>query len=104
MANFLTTEQLADLMQINAICQTMDADLVVIGATAILIQLGTSDGCSGLVAGSLSRGSSMDTIPRLSPQTADRAEIGGIDRHNGEGESRLGLRPLWARYPMSVIP
>jgi hypothetical protein len=27
-------------MQINAICQTMHADLVVTGATAILIQLG----------------------------------------------------------------
>jgi hypothetical protein len=38
--NFLTTEQLADLMQINAICQTMQADLVVIAATEILIQLG----------------------------------------------------------------
>ena len=39
MTNFLTTEQLADLMRINGICQTMHADLVVIGATAILIQL-----------------------------------------------------------------
>jgi predicted nucleotidyltransferase len=38
--NFLTTEQLADLMKISEICQAMDADLVVIGATAILIHLG----------------------------------------------------------------
>jgi predicted nucleotidyltransferase len=38
--SFFTTEQLADLMQINGICQTMGADLVVIGAAAIMVQLG----------------------------------------------------------------
>lgn len=40
MTNFFTTEQLADLMQINGICQAMGAELVAIGATAIMVQLG----------------------------------------------------------------
>ena len=40
MTSFFTTERLADLMQINGTCQTMGADLVVIGATAIMVQLG----------------------------------------------------------------
>lgn len=40
MTSFFTTEQLTDLIQINGICQTMGADLVVIGAAAIMIQLG----------------------------------------------------------------
>ena len=40
MTRFFTTEQLADLIQINGICQAMGAELVVIGATAIMVQLG----------------------------------------------------------------
>ena len=40
MTSFFTAEQLADLMQINGICQAMGADLVIIGATAIMVQLG----------------------------------------------------------------
>ena len=35
-----TTEQLANLIQIKGICQAMGAELVVIGATAIMVQLG----------------------------------------------------------------
>lgn len=40
MTGFLTEQQVADLIEINRICRRMNADLVIIGATAILIQLG----------------------------------------------------------------
>ena len=42
-------------------------------------------------------------IPPLSRQAADRAEMGGVDRQNGERECRLGLRPNGGRTGQSRI-